>query len=46
MGGLTIPVCPYRGLGAFTADDAAVFVGREDEVGRLREMVAGRRWWW
>ena len=39
VGRLTIPVCPYRGLGAFTADDAAVFVGREDEVGRLREMV-------
>ena len=39
MGRLTIPVCPYRGLGAFTADDAAVFVGREDEVSRLREMV-------
>ena len=39
LGRLTIPACPYRGLGAFTADDAAVFVGREDEVGRLREMV-------
>ena len=39
MGRLTIPVCPYRGLGAFTADDAAVFVGREDQVSRLREMV-------
>ena len=39
MGRLTIPACPYRGLGAFTADDAAVFVGRENEVGRLREMV-------
>ncbi len=39
MGRLTIPVCPYRGLGAFTADDAAMFVGREDDIGRLREMV-------
>jgi hypothetical protein len=39
LGRLTIPACPYRGLGAFTADDAAVFVGREDEVGKLREMV-------
>ena len=38
-GRLTIPACPYRGLGAFTADDADVFVGREDEIGRLREMV-------
>ena len=25
VGRLTIPVSPYRGLGAFTADDAAVF---------------------
>ena len=39
VGRLTIPARPYRGLGAFTADDAAVFVGREDEVSRLREMV-------
>ena len=39
VGRLAVPVCPYRGLGAFTADDAAVFVGREEEVGRLREMV-------
>ena len=39
VGRLTIPACPYRGLGAFTADDAEVFVGREEEVGRLREMV-------
>ena len=36
---LTIPACPYRGLGAFTADDTDVFVGREDEVARLCEMV-------
>ena len=39
VGRLTIPACPYRGLGAFTADDADVFVGREEEVGRLCEMV-------
>ena len=41
VGRLTIPPCPYRGLGAFTAEDAAMFVGREDEIVRLREMV---RW--
>ena len=39
VGRLTIPACPYRGLGAFTTDDADVFVGREDEVGRLCEMA-------
>jgi Trypsin-like peptidase domain len=39
VGRLTIPPCPYRGLGAFTADDAELFVGRDDEVGRLHEMV-------
>ena len=39
VGRLTIPACPYRGLGAFTADDADLFVGREDEVSRLHEMV-------
>ncbi len=40
LGRLTIPVCPYRGLESFTADDdAAVFVGRADEIGQLREMV-------
>ena len=27
--------CPYRGLAAFGADDAEVFVGREDEVATL-----------
>ena len=42
VGRLTIPACPYRGLGAFTADDADVFVGREGDVGRLREMVCQR----
>ena len=39
VGRLTIPICPYRGLRAFTTDDADVFVGREDEVGSLAEMV-------
>jgi hypothetical protein len=39
VGRLTIPACPYRGLGAFTADDGDVFVGREDQVARLRDMV-------
>ena len=41
LGDLTIPACPYRGLLAFTADDAeaGLFVGREDEIQRLREMV-------
>ncbi|MFJ6938800.1 ATP-binding protein [Streptomyces sp. NPDC101132] len=36
-----LPPCPYRGLQAFTAADArdGVFVGREREVERLREMV-------
>ena len=42
VGRLTVPACPYRGLGAFTAEDADVFVGREDEVARLREMVRRR----
>ena len=39
VGRLTIPACPYRGLGSFTAEDAEVFVGRDDEVSRLLEMV-------
>ena len=41
LGALTVPECPYRGLEAFTAEDAEarVFVGREDEIGQLREMV-------
>ena len=42
VGRLTVPACPYRGLGAFTAGDADVFVGREDDVAQLREMVNGR----
>jgi len=35
------PRCPYRGLHAFTSvdADAGLFVGREDEVGRLRRMT-------
>jgi diguanylate cyclase (GGDEF)-like protein/PAS domain S-box-containing protein len=35
------PACPYRGLQAFTAADAdaGLFVGREEEVARLRTMV-------
>ena len=41
LGRVVVPPCPYRGLQAFTAADAhaGVFVGREREVGRLREMV-------
>jgi AAA ATPase domain len=35
------PRCPYRGVQAFTAvdADAGLFVGREDEVDRLRRMT-------
>ncbi|MGW6982316.1 nSTAND1 domain-containing NTPase [Streptomyces sp. NPDC054932] len=41
LGRSALPACPYRGLQAFTADDAKAgyFVGREREVGRLRDMV-------
>jgi signal transduction histidine kinase/ActR/RegA family two-component response regulator len=41
LGRLVLPPCPYRGLQAFTAADAqaGIFVGREREVKRLREMV-------
>ncbi|MFN8121426.1 MAG: protein kinase [Thermoleophilia bacterium] len=35
--------CPYRGLAAFGEDDAALFVGREDEVAALVERLRGRR---
>ena len=41
---------PYPGLGAFAAEDAAVFFGREAETGRLLELLAptldraGGRW--
>src|SRR5262249_8561286 len=38
---LTMPVCPYKGLQAFTEADAGagLFVGREAELNRLRQMV-------
>ncbi|ATL25159.1 Two-component hybrid sensor and regulator [Streptomyces formicae] len=41
LGRTVLPPCPYRGLRAFTAADArtGVFVGREREVDRLRDMV-------
>ncbi|GAA3114232.1 hypothetical protein GCM10010449_40550 [Streptomyces rectiviolaceus] len=41
LGRTVLPPCPYRGLQAFTAADAqsGVFVGREREVERLRDMV-------
>jgi WD40 repeat protein len=42
MGWLTVPACPYRGLGPFTANDADVFVGREDDIARLSDMVRSR----
>ena len=39
-----IPPCPYRGLQAFTANDAqaGLFVGREKEISQLRRMVERR----
>ena len=41
LGAVTVPECPYRGLEAFTAEDAqaGLFVGREEEIAQLREMV-------
>ncbi|WP_324788489.1 ATP-binding protein [Streptomyces sp. H51] len=44
LGRLVLPPCPYRGLQAFTAADAqaGVFLGREREVKRLRDMVKGQ----
>ncbi|MBN1173660.1 MAG: serine protease [Micromonosporaceae bacterium] len=41
---LTLPACPYRGLQAFTEADTAagIFVGREEEIARLRTMVDER----
>ena len=41
LGALTVPPCPYRGLEAFTVDDAkaGVFVGREEEIGQLRDTI-------
>ncbi|QHF98130.1 histidine kinase [Streptomyces sp. NHF165] len=42
LGRAMIPPCPYRGLRTFTEADAqaGLFVGREKEVVRLKEMVA------
>ncbi|WP_346145915.1 AAA family ATPase, partial [Kitasatospora cinereorecta] len=39
-----VPPCPYRGLRPFTAADAerGLFVGREEEVARLRAMVRAK----
>ncbi|GLX50747.1 hypothetical protein Shyhy01_36970 [Streptomyces hygroscopicus subsp. hygroscopicus] len=41
LGRTVLPPCPYRGLQAFTAADAeaGLFVGRDWEVKRLRDMV-------
>ncbi len=41
LGRSMLPACPYRGLHAFTPADAeaGLFVGRENEVSRLHEMV-------
>ncbi|MGX1760381.1 nSTAND1 domain-containing NTPase [Streptomyces lydicus] len=41
LGRSMFPACPYRGLHAFTPEDAqaGLFVGRESEVARLRDMV-------
>jgi WD40 repeat protein/energy-coupling factor transporter ATP-binding protein EcfA2 len=38
---LIVPPCPYKGLKEFTIEDAkeGLFVGREDEIEQLREMV-------
>jgi hypothetical protein len=40
----SVPACPYRGLLSFRAEDAeaGLFVGREEEAGRLRRMVDER----
>jgi Trypsin-like peptidase domain len=40
----SVPPCPYRGLLPFRAEDAeaGLFVGREEEVARLRRMVHER----
>jgi Trypsin-like peptidase domain len=40
----SVPLCPYRGLLPFRAEDAeaGLFVGREEEVARLRRMVGER----
>ncbi|MFF1790678.1 ATP-binding protein [Kitasatospora sp. NPDC058243] len=41
LGSSILPPCPYRGLQSFSAADArrGLFVGREEEVSRLRSMV-------
>jgi conflict system STAND superfamily ATPase/trypsin-like peptidase len=41
IGALTVPVCPYRGLKPFRAQDAdaGLFIGREDDTNRLHRMV-------
>ena len=43
---LTIPPSPYKGLSAFTADDAEaqLFVGREGEVSELRQRINRHGW--
>jgi len=40
----TIPSCPYRGLDAFTAEDAeeGLYVGRDADIGHLRKILAGQ----
>ncbi|GAB7188675.1 HAMP domain-containing protein [Kitasatospora sp. Ki12] len=44
LGSSMLPPCPYRGLQSFTAADAqrGLFVGREEEVSRLRTMVRAK----
>lgn len=41
LGALSVPPCPYKGLSAFTAADAAqsLYVGREGDVAELRRML-------
>ncbi|MEV7065326.1 ATP-binding protein [Streptomyces collinus] len=41
LGRTLLPSCPYRGLETFTAEDgrSGVFVGREAEIARLKNMV-------
>ena len=41
LGALSVPPCPYKGLSAFTAADAAqsLYVGREEDVAELRRML-------
>ncbi|MFV2176182.1 ATP-binding protein, partial [Actinomadura sp. LOL_011] len=44
LGRRVLPPSPYRGLRTFTAADAraGVFVGRENEIARLRKMIKER----